>query len=295
MAISISEEIQAILEQRQREKYKAIRKNPIYDKTLFIPVRGTDIRCLEYIPQKSEGNLPVVFDIHGGGFTNGYPEEDDFICRQICDRLQVRVFSIEYRLAPQFPYPEGQLDVYETIAYFADHAEEYKILTEKMVVCGHSAGGNYALAAAMHSVRERKFSFRGMILDYPAIDIATPAKDKFYTEGCIPIELSNIFNACYCLPEQTRDLYCSPGFAGEDILRQLPPATIITCEIDSLREEAETFGSRLAASGVEVIMRRFAGEKHAFTVQYDNPVALEALEMMIKSINRYFTAYEIKQ
>lgn len=282
----ITEEMQNMLEKRQKAKFAAIRENPIYDRELQIPVRGTMIRCLEYIPSK-EGTLPVVFDMHGGGFTNGYPEEDDYFCRQVCDKLGVRVFSIDYRLAPIFSYPEGQLDVYAVISYFVDHAAEYGVDTNCMLTCGHSAGANFALTAVMRANEDAKFSFRGMILDYPPLDLATPAEEKFYVDGCIPIELSNLFNACYVEPEKARDPMCSPRFADDETIRALPPATVISCEIDSLREEDEEFAARLAANGVEVTVKRFLGQKHAFTVQYDNPVALEAIDLMIKGIQRY--------
>ena len=278
--------MQALLDKRQAEKRAAIRKRPLYDREIKLPVRDTMLRCLEFIPKK-EAKLPVFFDFHGGGFTNGFPEEDDLICRTVCDRLGVRVFSIDYRLAPRFPYPEGQLDCYEAINYIVTHADEFEILTDRMVVCGHSAGGNHALTAAMRAAAECKFSFCGMILDYPPLDIATPAKDKFYTDGCIPIELSDLFNACYCKPEQAADPMCSPYFASDEVLSKLPPATVITCEIDSLRDEAEQFASRLSALGKEVTIRRFLGEKHAFSVQYSNPAALEAIELIVASTRKY--------
>ncbi len=289
MEIKVSESTRAVLEKRQKDKFAAIRPHPIYDHELRIPVRGTNIRCLEFVP-KAEGKLPVVFDFHGGGFTNGYPEEDDAFCREVCDQLGVRVFSIEYRLAPAHPYPEGQLDAYETIAYMAAHADTYQIDPSRMVVCGHSAGGNLAVTCAMRAADTREFSLRGMILDYPPLDMATPAREKFYTEGCIPVELADIFNACYCTGEQARDPLCSPGYISDDGLRKLPPATIITCEIDSLREEAERFAIRLAANGVEVTVKRFLGVKHAFSVEYENPASPEAIRLMIRGIERYLTA-----
>lgn len=278
-----------MLEKRQNEKFHAIRKQPIYDREIYIPVRNTKLRVLEYMPQNRGDVLPVVFDMHGGGFTNGYPEEDDYLCRRMSDELGIRVFSIEYRLAPEFPYPEGQMDVYESIAYFAEHAEEYKIQADKMVVCGHSAGANLALTAVMRAKESSRFAVRGMILDYPPLDMATPAQEKFYIEGCIPIELSNLFNACYCLPQQSREPLCSPVFASDEMLSKLPPATVITCEFDSLREEAEKFALRLAVNGVEVTLRRFLGEKHAFTIQYSRPAAAEAIQMMIQGAGRYLS------
>lgn len=287
MSIQISEQFQEKLKQRQRTKFEAIRKVPIYDREIYVPVRGTKIRCLEYIPKSEKAAFPVVFDVHGGGFTNGYPEEDDYFCRQVCDQLGVRVFSIDYRLAPEYPYPEGQLDTYETIAWIHDHYEEYGILPDKMAACGHSAGGNLVLTSAMRAVTDNRFSFCGLILDYPPLDMATPAADKFYIDGAIPMELSDLFNSCYCLPGEAKEALCSPLFSADDLLQKLPPTTLISCEIDSLREEEEKFASRLIANGVEVTMRRFVGQKHAFTIVYDNPAALEAHKLMINSIERY--------
>lgn len=284
--LHIPDEMRSILKNRQIAKFQAIRTNPIFDQEIRIPVRNTEIRCLEYIP-KQNGILPVVFDIHGGGFTNGFPEEDDWFCRQVCDRLQIRVFSIDYRLAPDFPFPEGQLDVYEVIRYIVDHSESFGICPDRMVICGHSAGGNLAMATVMRAIESKDFSFRGLILDYPPLDLATPARDKFYVEGCVPVDLADLFNQCYCGPEEAAQPLCSPRFVSDETLRYFPPATIVTCEIDSLRDEAEEIASRLLSNGVEVTAKRFLGQKHAFSIQYDNPASLEAIEMMINGIQRY--------
>lgn len=284
--ITVSEEMRAMIESRQITKRQAIRSNPIYDREIFIPVRDTQIRCLEFIP-KQTGTLPVLFDFHGGGFTNGFPEEDDYFCRLACDRLQMRVFSIEYRLAPDHPYPEGQLDGYEVVSYLAENHEAYGIDPDKMVISGHSAGGNIAVSVVLRGMENRNLSFKGMVLDYPPLDVATPAKDKFYTEGCIPIELSDLFNASYRRPEQAADPMCSPRFLSDDVLKTLPPAVVVSCEMDSLREEDEEFATRLIANGVEVTAKRFLGQCHAFTVQYDNPAALEAIDMMVSGIGRF--------
>ncbi|MCD8096857.1 MAG: alpha/beta hydrolase [Lachnospiraceae bacterium] len=287
MSIAISDEMRKCLDERQEKKFAAIRKEAIYDREIRIPVRGAQIRCLEYAPRENGQKLPVIFDMHGGGFTNGYPEEDDLMCRQMCDRLQARVFSIDYRLAPEFPYPEGQLDVYETIRYFAVHEDAFQIRADQMITIGHSAGANYALPSAMRACEEHAFSLRGIILDYPPLDMVTPTKDKFYTEGCIPMELSDLFNACYCLPEQAGEPFCSPAFAPDELLRCLPPVTILPCEIDSLRDEAEQFGLRLARLRVEVTLRRYVGLSHAFNLNYDLPASQESIDMMVRQAGKY--------
>ncbi len=288
MAISVSDEMRAWLDERQRTKCAAIRENPIYDKELFLPIRGTKIRCLEFIPT-SEGCLPAVFDVHGGGFTNGYPEEDDLICRRICDELQVRVFSIDYRLAPDYPFPEGQLDVYEAISYIVTNAEAFGVDPERIAACGHSAGGNLVLGSALRAVESGAFALKGLILDYPSLDMATPPAEKFFIEGCIPIALSDLFNACYMLPEQSRDFLCSPCFAPDEMLRRLPPVTMLSCEIDSLRVENEALAARLVSLGVEVTARRFLGQAHAFNVKYDNPAAMESISLMVRSLRSYLS------
>ncbi len=267
--MEVSREIREIIEKRQKIKFEAIRDVPVYDRELQIPLEGRSLRCLEYWPDGMEDTiLPAVLDFHGGGFTNGYAEEDDLFCRRAADMLPVRVYSFEYRLAPDHPYPEGALDVYEAILYVLARPEEFRIDPARFVLSGHSAGATLALSAMLRSIdgmeaeqaeagqgvrqgnaqaeAERETAFRpltgaisplGLILDYAPLDVATPGTEKEVIGNVISGELAELFNRCYCTKDQAREPYCSPYYATDEQLRRLPPTMFISCEMDKLRKE----------------------------------------------------------
>ncbi len=304
--MAVSQEIRDIIRKRQIVKREAIRETPIYDRELQIPLEGRSLRCLEYWPDgMADETLPAVLDFHGGGFTNGYAEEDDLFCRRTADVLPVRVLSFEYRLAPDHPYPEGSVDVYETILHVLARPEEFRIDPKRFVLTGHSAGATLAMSALLRSIdcaaasgahAAAETAFRpltgdisplGLIMDYAPLDVATPGSEKEIIGDLIPGELAELFNRCYCLKEQAEEPYCSPFFATDDQLKQLPPTTFISCELDTLRKEDEELALRCARLGVEVTLKRFQGQQHGFTCLEDTSATAAGHGMMIRCIKSY--------
>ncbi len=250
-----------------------------------IPTRAGSVRALYY--HSGREKAPVFFNLHGGGFIAGCAEDNDVFCHYIREKLEINVISVDYRLAPEFPYPSDKEDVYDAILHVSTHPEDYGIDPEKMAVGGHSAGGNIAAVVSMMAKVSGEFTLRGQILDYPPMDLATEPGDKFYVEGAIPPETARLFNECYCTPEQSREPYCSPLFAGDDLLKDLPPALIITCELDSLRDEGEEYALKLARSGVEVTLKRFRGVPHGFNTDRHNPGAHDSWRLMADALERF--------
>lgn len=260
----------------------------VFGEEIYIPTRAGQARCLIYRPVKRTGPSPVFFDLHGGGFVLGDPEDDDFMCKQFLDALDITIINVAYRLAPETKCPGDKEDVYDVVQYVVAHAEEYGIDPGNMAIGGHSAGANIATVVCMMAKRSGEFGFRCQVLDYPPLDLVTDPKEKFYAEGAIPAEVAGWFNAAYCeTPEAAKDAYCSPTFAEPELLKNLPPAIILTCEIDSLRDEGEEYGKKLAQAGVEVTMKRFPGVPHAFTIIPGLPQAAEGHRMIIEGLRKY--------
>jgi acetyl esterase len=232
---------------------------------------------------------PVVIDLHGGGFVMGSPEDDDRFCQKISGQLSVVVISLDYLLAPEYPFPFGLENCYEMILYLWNHEEEFGIDREHMAVIGHSAGGNFAAALSIMAKRRKDIKFVCQVLDYPVLDLETDPYEKFYTEGAIPPQRSEWFNDCYTKKEQRKDILCSPLLCKVQELKGLPPAVVLTCEIDSLREEGEEYVKKLMSAGVEVSGRRFLHAVHGFTINGDTKEALEAERYMIRELKKYLT------
>lgn len=239
-------------------------KMTVVGKEMFVPTRAGEARILTYAPREAQEKAPVFFNVHGGGFIMGKPEGDDSLCARMANELNIAVINIEYRLAPEYPCPSDKEDVYDVVKYVSSYAEEFSIDPERMAIGGHSAGGNISAVVCMMAKKSGEFHFRCQILDYPPTDIAKDPFTKLNIPGVIPPEVATTFDACYRLQENARDPYCSPNYADPEDLKELPPAVVLTCEVDSLRDEAEEYALMLARAGVETTVRRFFGVAHGF-------------------------------
>ena len=259
-------------------------------KEIYVPT-GTesgDMRCLIYKPEGVEGPTPIFFNLHGGGFVMGDPEGDDSFCDLVCKELGITVISLDYPLAPETKYPKDKEAAYGMVKYVVEHADEYGIDPNNMAIGGHSAGGNLSTVICMMAKKSGEFGFKCQVLDFPPLDIAKNPYEKWFAEGAIPPEVAEMFNACYCeTPEAAAEVYCSPVLETIENLQGMPPAIILTCEIDSLRDETEEYGWKLAKAGVEVTMKRFLGVPHGFTGDPTLPEAAQGRKMMVDGLRKY--------
>ena len=264
---------------------------PVAGERMEVPTRAGNVRVIFYKAKKEFA--PVYFDMHGGGFVGGNCEDVDFWCALLRDQLDVHVVSINYRKAPQFPWPTAANDAFDTVLWFYEHAAQFGLDTNKMAIGGHSAGGNLAAVTCLRSVLEKApFRFCLQVLDYPPLDLKTCAFDKLRHPLAIPPQIAVMFDACYIAPGQGDDPLVSPAVAEPELLKGQPPACIITAEFDSLRDEAELYGRKLVAAGVPVTMRRFLGSAHGFTMTLggrdpmmaEDPNAKAACGMMMDAL-----------
>lgn len=275
----------SIMAQVRSMRKKNIVKDDVIGREIHIPTRAGSVRALYYT--SGHENAPLFVDLHGGGFIAGRPENDDVFCHYVREKLDINVISIDYRLAPEYPCPSDKEDVYDAIRYVCCHPEEYGVDPDRVVVGGHSAGGNIAAVVSMMAKESEDFTICGQILDYPPMDLATAPEDKFYAEGAIPPEVARLFNECYCGEMDPREPICSPLFALNQDLRGLPPALVITCENDSLREEGEQYALRLAQNGVEVTLKRYLNVPHGFNMDRSYPQAHNSWRLIVSSLRKY--------
>ncbi len=209
---------------------------------------------------------PLLVNIHGSGFTMGSAAMDDPFMMQFVEKCGVKVISIDYTLAPDERFPFALEQCYALIKYAKEHSNELKIDPDRIMIMGHSAGGNFCAAIGLMENEKNQLGLKGIILDYPPTDIATDAADKPRPKGALPVWLSRIFDAAYCEPEERKNPLVSPAFATEDMVSKFPPTLVITAGQDSLASETERFKDTLIRSGVEVTFKRFEGAIHGFTI-----------------------------
>jgi acetyl esterase len=233
-----------------------------------IPGLDVDVPVRVYTPEGS-GPLGVLAWFHGGGFVIGGVDTTDTACRRLCTEAGCIVVSVEYRLAPEHPYPAGRDDCWSVTTWLADHAAEIGGDPSRLAVGGDSAGGNLAAVTALRARDEGGPSLAHQLLVYPTTDlslahpsIATNGKGYFLTEAAMRWFADQYLGAGREYGDPTREPYVSP-LRAED-LSGLAPAHVITAEFDPLVDEGDEYAARLADAGVRVRHDRFDGMIHGF-------------------------------
>lgn len=229
-----------------------------------IPTRRGPVRVLEY-GFEDAAVRPVYFDMHGGGFIMMQADADEVMNEEFCRLAGVKVVSIDYPKAPQAPYPAAVEAVWDVVAYFLDHAGEYRIRPTGVGIGGHSAGANLATVTCLRNARQHAFDLAYQVLDYPPLDLATDPYQKPCPKGAISPKDATLYNLCYIAPERAREVWASPVYAAPGDLAGLPPALLLVCGRDSLEQEGLAYGRQMRDAGVAVEVEHFADCPHGFT------------------------------
>src|ERR687889_2235617 len=234
----------------------------VEDKTLDT-VAGP-VKARVFTPENN-GPLPIMMYFHGGGYVKGGVGEPDAFCRRLAKTTRNVVVSVDYRLAPENPYPAALDDAHSSTLWAYEHAEALGGTQERFTVCGESAGGNLATVVCLMARSSEDVRIAHQILLQPVVDftLSFPSIDMSASECLVPREdLAWYYEEYYGTDADTRDFRVSPIFA--DDLTGLPPALIITAEHDTLRDEAKAYADRLKSSGVRVQYSCYDGMVHGF-------------------------------
>jgi len=215
------------------------------------------------------GPFPGLVYFHGGGWVVGGLGSHDHLCRAITAASGVSVVSVDYRLAPEHPFPAAVDDAEAAAVWAADHAAELGIDPARLAVGGDSAGGNLAAVVARRA-RDRgrpRLAFQLLIYPIADSDMDTPS----YLENAEGYLLTRAAMAWYWGqyvpdPGRRRDPDASPLRAAD--LSGLPPALVVTAGHDPLRDEAEAYARRLTDAGVPVRLAAYPGMIHGFLRRY---------------------------
>jgi len=224
----------------------------VEDSTIGFPDRKINIRI--YRPSNKKA-LPVVIYFHGGGFFKGSLETHDRPLRQLANLSGVVIISVDYRLAPEYPFPHGLNDCVDTTEWIINHAAELGIDSHSMAVAGDSAGGTLATGVA------GKFNnILCQVLIYPATDssLATPSWSAF-AEGPILTLKSGIELWEYYTEDK---ISAAPIF--NDDLSAMPDTFIIMAEYDPVRDEAMDYAKKLRHAYVQVTEKLYPKMPHGF-------------------------------
>ena len=221
-------------------------------------------RARLYVPTGAASPGPLLVFFHGGGWVYGDLDSHDPPCRFLAERSGVRVLSVEYRLAPEHPFPAGVDDAMTAYRWVTENAASLGADLTRLGVGGDSAGGNLAAVTAIGAAREG-LPLAFQLLVYPGTDATTDRASKrlFGQDFYLTREFMDESLDRY-LPDPAlrADPRVSPLLA--DLPAGLAPAYVASAGFDPLRDEGEAYARTLAEAGVEVELRRFTDQIHGF-------------------------------
>jgi acetyl esterase len=218
-----------------------------------------------YTPRGAAARTPLLVFLHGGGFIYGDLDSHDATCRVLAERAGVRVLAVDYRLAPEHPFPAAYDDSIAAYRWAVDNAATLGADPERLAVGGDSAGGNLAAVVAIEAARTG-LPLAFQLLVYPATDNyqrATRSYELFGEGFYLNQGFMDLASESYTPdPEIRRDPRVSPHYA--DLPEGLAPAYVATAGFDPLRDEGESYARLLAEAGVTVELKRFPDQIHGF-------------------------------
>lgn len=227
------------------------------------PDGDLDVRI--YSPKNASKPAPGVVYIHGGGMIMGGLDGEDGTCQMMADRLGAVIASVDYRKAPENPYPAAPEDCFAAASWVFENAAELGIDKENIGIYGQSAGGGLALAVALMARDRGGPNFAYMVPIYPMIDDRNESESsKLITDVGIWDRAGSIEAWGWYLGGREADQYAAPARAKN--LSGLPPAYIDVGELDMFRDEDIDFAKRLSEAGVRVEFHLWPGAYHASEV-----------------------------
>ena len=247
------------------------------------PAAGTTDEVVAGVPVRryrpsGPARGPALVWFHGGGWVTGSLDAVDPLCRAVLSRTCAPITSVDYRLAPEHPFPAALEDCLTVLRALAARGP--------VAVAGDSAGAGLAAAACLQ-VRGEGLPVVGQLLLNPLVDatLSSPSVRELGSGFGLTQTALEHFVALYLDGADPSDPRCSPLLAED--LAALPPAVVVTAECDPLRDEGEAYAARLQQAGVPVALRRYDGMVHGFAgMSALTPVADAALDWMVQELVR---------
>jgi len=250
---------------KQRKKYQEL---PINGEHFIVPrstLKGVEI--ILYRPQNTDlKSLPVLFNLHGGAWVGGDAALMDSFCTLMADNIPALIVNVNYTKIDVQPFPYPQIELCDTVLYFAENADQYGIDKTKFAIGGYSAGAHNAAGAAIR-LKELGFNLSCQMLAYPFLNFAKgeiEKKDKELTK------VLDMFRKTFLANIDLEHKWISPLLANDDELKGIAPAIIITCGKDPLKLHGIAYVDRLSELGIKVIYKDYPEAEHGF-LEFSQP------------------------
>ena len=226
---------------------------------------GEPLAARLYVPDGLPIGSPLLVYLHGGGWVTGSLNSHDAVCGLLAARAGVRVLAVDYRLAPEHPFPAAVDDAVAGLRYARAHAADVDADPRAIALGGDSSGANLAAVAAHLAVRAGEPGPDRLLLFYPPCDAVnrTASRDLF-ADGFLLTEADIVWFRDHYIPVVRDQGDPRASILLADDLTGMPPTHLVTAGFDPLRDEGEMFGRRLAEAGVPVTVRREPDLVHGF-------------------------------
>lgn len=244
----------------------------VSDRTVPGPEGAPDVAVRIYRPAGHDEALPGLLHIHGGGFVVGSVDGEDSRAKELSATAGIVVVSVEYRLAPEHPFPAGLEDCYAALNFLAKNSAELGVDPQHIGVGGGSAGAGLAAATALLARDRGGPALCMQYLGIPELDDRLETHSmRTYTDTPVWHRPNAILSWQYYLAGQEPTAYAAPARA--DDLSGLPPTYVDVCEFDSLRDEGIAYAQRLVQAGVPVELHLYPGTFHGSSLVADAAVS----------------------
>lgn len=265
---------------------------------LTLSINEAEIPVRIYTPADSDGvtasNSPALVYFHGGGWVMGTIDAYDGLCQDLAGTAGCKVISVDYRMAPEFPYPIPFEDAYFATEWIFSNASTLGIDQNRIAVGGDSAGGNLATAVAIKAKQSENFKLMYQMLIYPVTNFQfdTESYQKYGSNFFLTKRAMEWFWDQY-LPDESagREVYASPLRCKD--LSGLPPALVVTAGYDPLYSEAVQYAEQMSQSGIKVEHVNYEDMIHGFFRRsdlYDR--SFEAVQMAGQKLKDAFSQKE---
>ena len=239
----------------------------VRDEFLDVAGAGKDgrIPVRFYWPKNVRRPSPCVVYLHGGAFIKGSLDSGDAIAWGIADHTGFVVMSVDYRLAPENPFPAGVEDCYAAVKHLSESGERFGVDPRRIAVWGDSAGGNMAASVCLMARDRGGPTIRAQAINYPCLtdDLSAPAyRDMADAAGVVTASIDRAWNLYLGDRRPTKNGYAAPLKAAD--LSGLPPAHVHYAEYDCLADDARSYAQRLKAAGCAVTLREASRMIHGY-------------------------------
>ena len=258
-------------------------------KTTPSDVESKDIKAGEvparlYTPAQAVTPGPCLIYFHGGGWVIGDLDTHDAHCRRLATMSGSRVMAVDYRLAPEHPFPASYDDALAATVWVFDHGEQIGVDPMRIGVGGCSAGGNLAASVAIDLRTDAKRNLKFQLLLYPALTPAEPTVSRLEPDGpVLTAGAMTWFEASLAAEGHLQALRAAPAQVSN--LRDLPPALVTTAGYDMLRDEGRDFALRLRSAGVAAQHLHYPSLAHDFYTMGDiSPAVVDAARVAAEAV-----------